>query len=100
MFKIIILFTKQLDRYRKQSVKLYLGLHGVTCVTFFILYAIKSSIIVQIVSLIIYVMTHFNFSLQLFERHFIGLSKYLNFILISGIICQELGVTRSHLCKM
>ena len=54
----------------------------------FILYAIKSSIIGQIVSLI-HVMTNFSFSLQLPERHFIGLSKNLNFILISGIICQE-----------
>ena len=41
----------------------------------FILYAINSGIIGQIVSLIIYVMTNFRFSLQLSERHFIGLFK-------------------------
>ena len=34
------------------------------------------------ISLIIYVMINFSFSLQLSERHFIGLSKTLNFILI------------------
>ena len=83
MFKIIILYylTEQLNRHRKQSFKLYFGLRGVTCVTFFILYHIKSGIIGQIVSLIIY----FSFSLQLSERHFIGLSKELNCILISCI---------------
>ena len=43
----------------------------------------------QIVPLIIYGMTNFSFSLQLSERHFIVLSNTLNFILISGIICQE-----------
>ena len=48
------------------------------------LYYIKSGVIEQIVSLLIYVMTNFSFSL-----HFIGLSQYLNLILISGIICQE-----------
>ena len=51
--------------------------------------SIKSGITRQIVSLIIYVVTNFSFSLQLSERHFIGLSKYLNVILIAGIICQE-----------
>ena len=55
----------------------------------FILYAIKSGIIGQIVSLIIYIMTNFSFSLQLSEIHFIGLSKHLNFIHTSGIIGQE-----------
>ena len=55
----------------------------------FILYAIKSGIIGQIVSLIIHVMTNSSFSLLLPEIHFIGLSKYLNIILISSIICQE-----------
>ena len=55
----------------------------------FILYAIKSGSIGQIVSLIIHVMTNFSFSLQVSERHFICVSKNLNFILISGIICQE-----------
>ena len=49
----------------------------------------KSGIIGQIISLIIYVMTNFSFSLQLSERHFTGISKHLNFILISGIICPE-----------
>ena len=34
-------------------------------------------------------MTNFSFSLKSSEKHLIGLSKYLNFILISGIICQE-----------
>ena len=60
-----------------------------------ILYAIKSGIIGQIVSLIKYVMTNFSFSLQLSERHFISLSKNLNFILIAGIICQERAL-RGH----
>ena len=55
----------------------------------FILYIIKSGITGQIVSLIVYVMTNFSFSLQLFERYFTGLSKKLNFILITDIICQE-----------
>ena len=55
----------------------------------FVLYAIKSGILRQIVSLIIYVMTNFSFSFQLSDGHFIGLSKYLNFILKSDIICQE-----------
>ena len=34
-------------------------------------------------------MTNFSFSLQLSERHFIDISKKINFILISDIICQE-----------
>ena len=55
----------------------------------FILYAIKSDIIGQIVFRIIYVMTNFSFSLQLSERHFIGLTKKLYFFPISGIIYQE-----------
>ena len=55
----------------------------------FILYVIKSGITGQIVSLIVYVMTNFSFSLQLFERYFTSLSKKLNFILVTGIICQE-----------
>ena len=62
---------------------------------FFILYAIKSGIIGQIVPLIIYVETYFSFSLQSSERQFFGLSKNLNFILISGIICQERAL-RGH----
>ena len=53
------------------------------------LYAIKSGIIGQILSLIIYVMTNLNFSLQLSKRHFIGLSEHLNFPIISGVISQE-----------
>ena len=55
----------------------------------FILYVVKSGIMGQIVSLIIYVVTNFIFSLQLSEIHFTSLSKYSNFILISGIIFQE-----------
>ena len=55
----------------------------------FILYAIKSGITGQIVSLIIYVINNVSFSLKLSDRHFIGISKSLNFILICGIICQE-----------
>ena len=55
----------------------------------FILYAVKYGTTGQIVSLIIYGMTNFSFSLQLSERHFIGLSKTLYFIIISCIICQE-----------
>ena len=60
-----------------------------TCVTFYILYGIKSGNIEQIASLIIYGMTNYSLSLQLSERHVIGLSKSLNVILIFGIMCQE-----------
>ena len=42
-------------------------------------------------------MANFNFSLQLSERHFIGLSKILNFILLVGIACQEPGVNLGHI---
>ena len=38
--------------------------------------------------------TNFSFSLQLSERHFIGLSKTLKFIVLSGIICQERALHR------
>ena len=48
-----------------------------------------SSLIGQIVSFKIYVMTNFSFSLQLSDRHFVGLFKNLNLIFISGLICQE-----------
>ena len=34
--------------------------------------------------------------MQLSERHFIGPSKILNFILISGTVCQEWGVSHGH----
>ena len=63
----------------------------------FLLYSIKSGITGQRVSLIIYVLTNFSFSLQLSEIHFIDLSKTLNFILISGAVCQEPGVNHGHI---
>ena len=50
----------------------------------------------QIVSLVIYFMANFSFSLQLSEIHFIDLSKTLNFILIFGAVCQEPGVNHDH----
>ena len=65
-------------------------------VQLFILYSIKFCITEQIGSLIIYALANFSFSSQLSERHFIGLSKTLNFILILGIVCLEPGVNNGH----
>ena len=62
----------------------------------FLLYIIKMRIPGQNVSLIIYFIANFNFSLQLYGRYFIGRSKTLNFILIPGIICHLSDVNYSH----
>ena len=54
----------------------------------FSLYLIKMRIPGQKVSLTIYLIANFSFSLQLYERYFINRSKTLNFILIPNIGCQ------------
>ena len=48
----------------------------------------------QNVSLIIYFIANFSFSLQLYERYFIDRSKTLNFILIP--VCQLSDVNYGH----
>ena len=65
------------------------------CVTLFIIHS-KMKIPDQTVSLIIYFVFNISFSLQLSEGYFIGLSKTLNFIIISGIVCQLLDVDHGH----
>ena len=54
----------------------------------FPLYLIKMRIPGQTVSLIIYFIANFSFSLQLYERYFIDRSKALNFVLIPEIVWQ------------
>ena len=50
----------------------------------------------QNVSLMIYSIAKFNFSLQLYKIYFIDRSKTLNFILILGIVCQLLDANYGH----
>ena len=50
----------------------------------------------QTVSLTIYFIANFSFSLQLHERYFINRSKTLNFILIPNIGCQLSDVNYGH----
>ena len=62
----------------------------------FSFYLIKLRILRQKVSLIIYCIANFSFSLQLYERYFIDSLKLINFILISGIVCQLSDVNYGH----
>ena len=83
MFKIIIssdIATQQAQKVIFESS--YLVLHGVTYVTFS-LYPIKIDITEQIISFIIFFIANLSFSLQFSKRHFIGLFRTLNIILIS-----------------
>ena len=50
----------------------------------------------QKVSLIIYFIANFSFSVPLYERYFIDHSKILNFVLIPGLFCQLSDVNYGH----
>ena len=62
----------------------------------FTLYLIKIRIPGQNVSLIIYFIADFSFTLQLYERYIIDRSKTLHFTLISGIVGQLSDVKYGH----
>ena len=95
MFKIIILSDRKIQQAQKDLRKFVYGLTWCyICYIFVILY--KIVITEEIISFTIFFIVNLSLSLQLSKRHFIGLYRTLNIILISCTVGQILAVNQGH----